>query len=464
MSVNEKKTYSMNMCEGALFPKIISFTLPLILSSILQLMFNAIDMVVAGRYVGKTALAAIGTTGSLINLLVNVFLGLSVGGNVLVARFFGSGQKKDVSETVHTSISLALISGVALAIIGIIFAPKILVLMDTPADVLPLSSLYIRIYFAGMPMSMLYNFSAAILRAIGDTKRPLYYLTIAGAINAVCNVIFIVVFHMGVDGVAYATVLSQFISAVLTLRCIMTTDECYRLEIKKLRIKKDKLLQIMRLGLPAGFQGAIFSISNVLIQSSINFFGSDAMSGNTAASNIEGFVYVAMNSFHHTCLSFTSQNYGAKKFDRVKEVFLTCFACAAVTGFTLGALGYLFGPSLLSIYAGETDKAVVIYYGMIRMSMIMFFYFTCGTMDVCVGAIRGLGSSILPMIVSLLGACGFRILWIYTVFEANKTLKTLYLSYPLSWTITTTVQIICYIIIYKKVKAQTFSSSPQTTH
>lgn len=446
------KKYSMNTTEGPIFSKIVSFTLPLILSSILQLLFNAVDMVVAGRFAGKNALAAIGSTSSLINLLVNVFMGLSVGGNVLVARFFGSGKDRDVHETVHTAVSLSLISGVLLAFIGIGFAPTLLVWMGTPSEVLPLSSLYIRIYFAGMPVQMLYNFGAAILRAIGDTKRPLTYLTFAGAINAVCNVIFIVVFHMGVDGVAYATVLSQTISAVLIVRCLINSDESYKLELSKLRIYKDKLLQILRLGLPAGFQGAVFSLSNVLIQSSVNSFGADAMAGNTAASNLEGFVYVSMNAVHHTCLSFTSQNYGAKKYDRIKKIFIQCLAFTATAGLVLGTISYLFGPVLLSIYAGNNDKDVVIYYGMIRLSIIMLTYFACGTMDVCVGAIRGLGYSIMPMIVSLLGACGFRVLWIYTIFRHFHTLTCLYISYPISWSITTGVHVICFIFAYKKLK------------
>lgn len=447
-----KKSYSINMCEGPLLPKIISFTLPLMASSILQLLFNAADIVVAGRYVGSNALAAIGTTSSLINLLVNVFMGLSVGANVLVARFYGSKRTKDVSETVHTSIILAIICGIILAFIGYVFAPKILIMMGTPEEVLPLSSLYIKIYFLGMPASLLYNFGAAVLRAIGDTKRPLIYLTIAGALNVVCNVAFIVIGGMGVDGVAYATVLSQTVSAVLVLICLVRSDECYKVELKKLKVTADKLLQILRLGLPAGFQGAIFSISNVLIQSSINSFGADAMAGNTAACNIEGFVYVSMNALHQTSLSFTSQNYGAKNFDRIKKICITCMTCVTVVGFALGTLSYVFGEQLLSIYANENDREVVIYYGMLRMAIIMFSYFTCGTMDVMVGCMRGLGYSILPMIVSLMGACGFRILWIYTIFTKIHTLQCLYISYPVSWIITTIVHVICFLICFRATK------------
>ncbi len=448
----EKKKYSMNMCEGPLFSKIWIFTIPLILSGLLQLLFNAVDMIVAGRFVGKEALAAIGSTSSLINLLTNVFIGLSTAANVLVARFFGSGREDDVQETVHTSVALSFITGVIMTVLGIAVAPKLLVLMGTHESVLPMATIYTRIYFLGMPVLMLYNFGAAILRAIGDTKRPLYYLTISGAINAICNVIFIVVFHMGVDGVAYATVLSQAISAVLTLRCLMVSDECYRFEFKKLHIYKDKFLQILRLGLPAGFQGSIFSISNVLIQSSVNSFGPDVMAGNSAASNIEGFVYVTMNTFHVTCLSFVSQNYGKHYFDRIKKTLLICLGSVTAVGLATGTLAYVFGPQLLSLYANDADKAVVIEKGMIRMSIIMFTYFTCGTMDTCVGAIRGLGYSIMPMIVSLLGACAFRVVWIFTIFRAFRSLENLYISYPISWVITTTVHLICFIVVFNKMK------------
>ncbi|MCR4678470.1 MAG: MATE family efflux transporter [Lachnospiraceae bacterium] len=448
----KNKKYSMNMCEGPLFSKIWIFTVPLILSGLLQLLFNAVDMIVAGRYVGKEALAAVGSTSSLINLLTNVFIGLSTAANVLVARYFGSGQDKDVHETVHTSIALSVISGVILSILGIIVAPKILVLMGTHESVLPMATLYIRIYFLGMPVLMLYNFGAAILRAIGDTKRPLYYLTISGAINAICNVIFIVVFHMGVAGVAYATILSQAISAILTIRCLMVSDESYRFELKKVHIYRDKLGQILRLGLPAGFQGSIFSISNVLIQSSINSFGADAMAGNSAACNIEGFVYVAMNTFHVTCLSFVSQNYGKHYFARIRKIFLICLGSVTAVGLIAGSLSYVFGPQLLSLYANDADKSVVIAYGMRRLAIIMFTYFTCGMMDTCVGALRGLGYSVMPMIVSLLGACGFRILWIFTIFRAFRSLENLYISYPISWIITTTVHIICFIIVFNKLR------------
>ncbi len=446
------KKYSINMTEGALLPKIISFAIPLMASSLLQLLFNAADMVVAGRFAGSNALAAIGSTSSLINLLVNLFIGLSVGANVLVARFFGSGRESDISETVHTAVLLSIISGFFLAGFGFFMAPKLLIMMGTPKEVLPLSVLYIRIYFMGMPVSLLYNFVSAILRAIGDTKRPLIYLTIAGFLNVICNVIFIVIFGMGVDGVAYATVLSQAVSAVLVMGALIKSDECYKLEFKKLAFTKDKFLQILRLGIPAGFQGIVFSLSNVLIQSSVNSFGASAMAGNAAASNIEGFIYVSMNAFHHTCLSFTSQNYGAKNFDRIKRVLITCLVMVSGIGFVLGVIAYVFGPNLLSIYANSSDAKAVTEYGMIRMGIIMFTYFTCGMMDVMVGSIRGLGYSLMPTIVSLCGACLFRIIWIYTAFRSIHTLTSLYISYPISWVLTFSVHFICFLIALRKKK------------
>lgn len=444
------KKYSMDMTKGHLVPQIISFTLPLIASSLLQLLFNAADMVVAGRYAGSDALAAIGSTSSLINLLVCLFMGLSVGTNVLVARFYGSGKESDVSETVHTSVLLAIICGILLTIIGFFWAPSLLASMDTPVEILPLAVLYIRIYFLGMPASLLYNFASSVLRAIGDTKRPLIYLTLAGILNFVCNVLFIVAFGMGVDGVAYATVLSQLLSAVLVLMALVRSDECYRVTVKNLKLTKDKLLQILRLGVPAGLQGCVFSFSNVLIQSSVNSFGAAAMAGNTAASNLEGFVYVSMNSFHHTCLSFTSQNYGAHNFERIKKVCYTCLSMVFGVGLVLGLLCYSNGPFLLSIYADSASAATVIEYGMRRLVVIMFTYYLCGMMDVMVGSIRGLGYSVMPTIVSLLGACAFRIVYIYTIFKSIHTMECLFISYPISWLLTFSVHLICFIIVYKK--------------
>jgi len=441
-------TYQMDMCEEALLPKLIRFAVPLMLSSILQLLFNAVDMVVVGRYAGSQSLAAVGSTSSLINLLTNVFMGLSVGANVMIAHYYGAKQEKKVSETVHTAILISMISGVLLTFIGIGLAGVLLQVMGTPDNVISLSVLYIRIYFIGMPVLLLYNFGSAILRAIGDTKRPLYYLTLAGIINAVLNLIFVVLFHLDVAGVAIATVISETVSAVLILRTLMKMEGGCKLELSKLRISMEQFKKIARIGLPAGFQGALFSLSNVLIQSSVNSFGDIAMAGNTASSNLEGFVYIAMNAFHQTALSFTSQNIGGGKYDRVRKIMLYCLLLVTTVGSVLGFCAYGLRRTLLEIYTSEEE---VIQYGILRMRIIMLTYFTCGTMDVMVGCLRGMGYSVMPMIVSLLGACGLRIVWIMTIFQNVHTLECLYLSYPVSWIITTLAHMICYLCIRKQV-------------
>lgn len=439
-----KKKYEIDMCNGPLLGKILLFSLPLIASGILQLLFNAADMIVAGRYAGSVALAAVGATSSLINLLINVFMGLSVGTNVAVAHYYGAKREEDLSQTIHTSISLSLVCGAFLMIVGIVLAAPLLTLMGTPADVLPHSVSYMRIYFVGMPVMLLYNFGAAILRAVGDTRRPLYYLLFAGVINVILNLIFVIRFGMGVKGVAYATIISQAISTILIVRCLMQMEGPCKLELSKLCMDGDKIKRIAKVGLPAGFQGAIFSISNVLIQSSVNSFGAVAVAGNTACCNLEGFVYNAMNAFHQTALSFTGQNMGAKKTDRVKKILVYCQACVIVTGLAMGLAGVHFGRELLSIYS---DEAAVIDFGYRRMRIIFTTYFLCGTMDVMVGSLRGMGFSIMPMIVSLLGACGLRVLWILTYFRMHPTPEVLYASYPVSWAITTLVHIACLVIV-----------------
>lgn len=441
----------MDMCSGPLLGKILIFSIPLMLSSILQLLFNAADIIVVGRFVGHQALAAVGSTSSLINLLINVFIGFSVGTNVMTARYFGSGHTKDISEIVHTSITFSVVCGVFLIFLGMFLAKPLLTLMGTPEDVLDQAALYMKVYFAGMPIIMLYNFGTAIFRAIGDTRRPLYYLAAAGALNIIMNIIFVTQFHMGVEGVALATVLSQILSSGLIVRALMKADGAYRLEPKKLGINIHKLGQIMKIGLPAGMQGAIFSISNVLIQSSINLFGSVAMAGNTAASNIEGFVYNAMNAFYQTALSFVSQNYGAGNLRRVRKIMWTCLTCVTVTGVVFGVSAYIFGHQLLGIYSSDAE---VIEYGIKRMSLVCAPYFLCGLMDVMVGCIRGLGYSFMPMVVSLAGACGLRIVWIFTVFRWNQTLPTLYFSYPFTWFVTALCHFICFWVIYKKITSR----------
>lgn len=446
----QKRSFEMDMCNGPLLGKILLFSIPLMLSGILQLLFNAADIVVVGRFVGHQALAAVGSTSSLINLLVNVFIGLSVGTNVLVANYYGAKKETMVSETVHTSVLTSLICGSFLILVGLFLAGPLLTLMGTPDDVLDQATLYMRIYFAGMPVILLYNFGAAILRAIGDTRRPLYFLLAAGVINVFLNLLFVTRLHMGVAGVALATVLSQVISAALIVYTLIKSEGCFRLEPGKLRITPARLRQMIRIGLPAGMQGAIFSISNVLIQSSINSFGSVAMAGSTAASNIEGFVYTSMNALHQTALSFTSQNYGAGKINRINRILFLCLGCVTAVGLLMGNLAYFFGPQLLGIYSSDPE---VISYGLIRMSLICIPYFICGVMDVMVGSLRGLGYSVMPMLVSLTGACGLRILWIFTVFQWSRSLETLFLSYPISWGITAAVHMICYFFAIRKRKA-----------
>ena len=444
-----KKSYEIDMCNGPLLGKLLLFTLPLMLSGILQLLFNAADIVVVGKFSGSQALAAVGSTGALINLFVNVFIGFSIGTNVLVAQYFGAKDEKNVQETIHTSVLLGMIGGVFLIALGILFAKPMLVWMGTPDDVLSQAVLYINIYFIGMPAMLVYNFGAAILRAIGDTRRPLYYLLIAGVINVILNMIFVIVLHMGVAGVATATVVSQAISAVLIVRCLMQTEGMYHLDLHKLHIHKGKLVGIIRIGLPAGLQGAVFSISNVLIQSSINSFGSIAMAGSTAAGNIEGFVYTAMNSVYQTALSFVSQNVGGGRQDRIPKIAWECMIIVIIIGAVMGNAAYQFGDHLLGIYSSDPE---VIQNGLVRMQLICQVYFLCGMMDVTVGILRGMGYAIMPMIVSLLGACGLRVVWIFTIFRWKHSLFVLFLSYPITWTVTFVVHMICLLVIWKRKK------------
>ena len=445
------KSYEMDMTSGPLLKKILIFSVPLMLSGILQLLFNAADIIVVGQFTGSSALAAVGSTSSLINLFVNVFIGFSIGANVLVAQYFGARDEKNVHETVHTSILLAIICGLILIVAGISLAPPMLELMDTPDEVLGQAVLYMRIYFVGMPATLVYNFGAAILRAVGDTRRPLYYLFVAGCVNVVLNLFFVVVCGRGVDGVAIATVISQVISAALIVRCLVKSDGMYRLNLSMLKLHRQKVIQIARIGLPAGFQGAIFSISNVLIQSSVNSFGSIAMAGNTAASNIEGFIYTCMNAVYQTSLSFTSQNLGAGKIKRISRILVECLVVVFLVGAVMGFLAYTFGAELLRIYSTDPE---VIENGLHRMRVICQTYYLCGMMDVTVGALRGLGYSVMPMLVSLAGVCGVRIVWIFTAFVWSRSLFTLYISYPISWGATFVIHLICFAVVYRKLKAR----------
>ncbi len=451
MSRKEKKKYEIDMCNGPILKKMLLFAVPLMLSSILQLLFNAADIVVVGRFAGDDSLAAVGSTSSLINLLTNLFIGLSVGANVLVARYFGAKKEEELKETVHTAMTLSLIGGVVLTVIGMIGAPVILSWMQTPPEVLSLAVVYLRVYFAGMTAMMIYNFGSSILRAIGDTKRPLYFLTIAGIVNVVLNLIFVIVFHWGVFGVGLATTISQVISALFVLRCLMKEQSGIRLDMKCLGIQKGKLLQIMQIGLPAGFQGMLFSLSNVVIQSSVNSFGSTVVAGNSAASNIEGFVYVGMNAFYQAAISFMGQNVGAGKYNRVNKILISAETCVIAIGLLLGNVVVLFAEPLLGIY---TDSPAVVQAGVVRLTIICSIYCLCGMMDVMVGALRGLGYSIAPMIVSLLGACAFRLLWIATVFRIDRfhTIETVYISYPISWTLTFLAHVVTFLIVRRWLK------------
>ena len=455
-----KTKNEIDMCNGPILKKMLIFTLPLMCSSMLQLLFNAADIIVVGRFAGDTALAAVGSTTSLVLLLSNLFIGLSVGANVLAARYFGAGRGNELSKTVHTSLLLSMISGVILTTMGILLAKPILQMMDTPDTVINLSVLYLRIYFLGMPAMLLYNFGSAILRAKGDTKRPLIYLSIAGVLNVSLNLVLVIVFNLGVAGVGIATATSQFVSASLMLRCLSKEKGGFRFSVKKLKIHKDKLIAILQIGLPAGVQSTLFSLSNVLIQASINSFGDVAMAGSAAAGNIEGFVYVAMNAFYQASITFTSQNVGAGKYHRVKPIMIRAVACVTVTGLVLGNLAYGFGNVLLLFYT--TSPAVVVE-GLRRLSYVSAWYFLCGIMDTLVGVLRGLGYSIVPMIVSLVGACGLRIVWIMTIFQIPMyhSLDTIYLSYPVTWLITAGTHFICYIVITKKMKDKILKSKQE---
>ena len=446
--MKQTKSFEIDMCNGTLMDKLISFSIPLMLSGILQLMFNAVDIIVVGQFTGNEALAAVGSTTALINVFVNLFIGISLGASVLAARFYATGQEKEMSETVHTSITLALISGIAMGIIGVIAAKGALELMDTPDNVLNLSTLYMRIYFMGMPFFMLYNYGAAILRAVGDTKRPLLFLIISGATNVLLNLLLVIQFHLGVAGVAIATVISQCISCILVLRCLYLSDGSYQLRFNKLGMKTRYVKQIFQIGIPAGIQSTIINFSNVLLQSSVNSFGSVAMAGYTAANNILGFLYVSVNSITQACMSFTSQNYGVRKFKRMDKVLLECLGLTVIVALVLGGGSYLFGAELMHIYTKSTK---VIECGVDIMLYTTVTYFLCGIMDLLPGALRGMGHSTVPMILSVIGTVGTRIVWIYVIFPCHRSLDFLFISYPVSWLLTIVMQVICFYFVRKKV-------------
>ena len=444
--------YQIDMIHGPLAGKLLVFAIPLMLSSILQLLFNAADVIVVGRWSGSQSLAAVGSNTSLINLMVNLFVGFSVGTNVVVARDLGAGREEDVRDSVHTSIALSLVSGVVLMGLGLLLSRQMLELMGSPEDVIGLAAVYLRIYFCGMPGNMLYNFGAAILRAQGDTKRPLYFLTAAGIINVILNLVFVIVFHMDVAGVALATIISQYVSTILVLLTLMRDKGPLRVDLRALRLDMKVVRRILQVGLPAGFQGMVFSISNVVIQSSINSFGSTVVAGSAASSNIEGFVYAGMNAFYQTALTFTSQNYGACECKRVDRIMGLCLLYSGLIGLVLGNLAYLFGYPLGSIYAPGQEE--VIAQAVDRLSICCTTYFLCGLMDTQVGVLRGIGYSVVPMIVSLVGSCALRLLWVATIFQLNRTPEMLYLSYPVSWVITAATHFVFFLFIRKRAYAK----------
>ena len=444
----KKKHYEMDMTQGALLPQVLRFTIPLVLSGMLQLLYNAADVAVVGRFASSEALAAVSSTGAMINLITTVFMGLSLGASVLVARAYGAGDIRDISDSVHTSMSMALVCSVIVTALGLTLGRPMLVWMNTPEDVIELAAVYVNIYFGGTVFNMVYNYGAAVMRAVGDTRRPMYYLIISGAVNVVFNMIFVVGFHMSVVGVALATVISQMLAAALVVIALMRSHTPIRLDLRKLRINPKKILPQIKIGLPAGIQGAMFAVSNMILQSAVNSFGAAAMAGNGAGGNIEGFIYVATNSFYTACLTFTSQNVGAKKADRIGKIMRTCIFCEMAVGLTLGILMIVFGETLLGIYS--TDP-VVIAKGMERIHATGLPYFLLGMSEVYVGGLRGMGSSFGPMIISMLGVCVLRLAWVMFIFPLSPSIYVLYISYPVSWGVTALTQGIYYLLVKKKV-------------
>lgn len=443
--------YEIDMCSGSIMDKLISFALPLMISSILQLMFNAVDIIVVGRFSGSQALAAVGSTTALINIFTNLFIGISLGANVLAARYFAAGRDREMSEAVHTAITLALISGIVMAFIGAGASRVALQLMSTPVDVIDQSVTYMRIYFMGMPFFMLYNYGAAILRAVGDTKRPLIFLIAAGLTNVALDLLLVIVIPLGVAGVAVGTVASQMISCILVLRCLYKSEGSYQLRLSKLTLKWTYLKRIFQVGIPAGIQSTVINVSNALLQSSVNSFGSTAMAGYTAANNILGFLYVAVNAVTQACMSFTSQNYSVGKQKRMDRVLADCMILSVGVSVVLGVGAYVFGSQVLRIYTADMD---VIQCGLEILSITTVPYFLCGIMDLIPGALRGMGRSAVPMLLSVIGTVGTRVLWIYVFFPQHRSLRFLFISYPGSWIATIIMQAVCFYFVRKSCRRQ----------
>ena len=443
-----KKKYEVDLTEGPLFGKIIAFTIPVMLSSILQSLYNAADIIIVGRFAGAEPLAAVGATGALINLFVTLFVALSVGTSVTVAVAIGARNRERIHRLVHTSMALAILCGVMITVIGMLGARTMLILMDTPDTIIDMAERYMQIYFAGSIFSMLYNFGAAILRAAGDSRRPLYYLAISGALNVVLNLIFVISLGMDADGVAIATVISQFLSALLVVITLLRIPGDCHVSLRKMRFHRAETLDILKTGLPAGVQGIVFSLSNSIIQKAINSFDTLAIAGNTAASNLDGFVYTAMYSMHATAVTVVGQNVGAKKYRSINKIVGICLLLVTLIGLAVGGILLLFAEPLLSLYLPETPDAIQ--YGMIRMSITTATYFLCGWMDTIVGCSRGMGNTLSPMIVSIVGVCGIRLGWLYTAFAAIPTMQMLYLSYTASWAVTAVLQLLLFMWIKRR--------------
>lgn len=442
------KKHTVDMTKGSVFKHLIKFAIPIMIAGMLQNLYNAADMVVVGKFAGKESLAAVGSTGSAINLLVNTFIGLSSASNVIVARKFGAGNKSGVSKAVHTAIALCIAGGIVLSVLGILLAEKILLLMDSPSDVIHLSTLYMRIYFAGIPIMLLYNFGSAIMRAVGDAKRPTYFLMCSGLINVTLNLLFVIVFKMNVAGVAIATVIAQLVAALLVLRCLIKADDCYKLDIKKIKINMSEFKEILALGIPAGMQSAMFSLSNVIIQSSINSVGSVAMAGNSAAVSVESMVYIALNSFFHATLTFIGQNYGAHDFKRIRKGFITSMVLSLCVGIVISNIFTLFSRTLISFY---TDSSTVSDVGVMRMGIICSMYFLCGMMEVATGGLRGMGVAVRSMLTCVVGVCFVRLtaVIIGAPYKEVSDLKILWYSFPVSWLLTTAILTVLFFMVVR---------------
>jgi len=455
------KNHDMDMCSGPLFSKILIYSLPIIAMNLLQLLFNAADMVTVGRFSGREALAAVGATGPLINLIVNTFMGLSAGTAVVVAQDYGAGQMSDLSDSVHTSIAISIVSGLVVMVLGLIFCKPLLILMGTPEDILDLSVLYMKIYFIGVPATMVYNFGAAILRSVGDSRRPMYYLVISGSVNVVLNLFFVIVLHMSVDGVAWATIISQFLSLVLVMICLIRSNRGISFVPRQIHIERHKLKEIVRIGLPAGLQSLLFSISNVLIQSAVNSFGSVMVAASSAATNVEGLVSTTMNAYYNAAITFTGQNMGAKKYDRIDKIAKVCTVLIFATWILICGIILLFGKQLLSFYTSDSE---VIDLGMLRLKVLMVVYFTCGVMNVFPGLTRGMGYSVLPMICTLIGACLLRIVWLKTIFAWYPTVFILFACYPVTWGLAGLGQVCIFFYARHRIRESAALAAVSETH